>query len=139
MALNRRDANKIASTLSQNGQNVQFLYNGGDAIFTDDYRPPGNMLVYNAPGSSVTYVSGSNGCVPCHIRLSSWADVDNYRVTNSKCYSQHNINIESWSDHVNRYSHTRCRIPNCAKSGVDFGSDARSMQHFRNKHQGEAR
>ena len=134
MALSRRDASNIVSALSEGGQNVQFLYNDGDAVFTDTYRPPGNMFVYNAPGSTVKYVSGAYKCGTCQRGFDTKANLDAHEQANPKKCGQHQMCFDTWANHVNQHRHTSCPIPYCGKKGVDFGYDARFMQHFRNKH-----
>ena len=48
--------------------------------------------------------------------------------------SQHEVCFDDWDAHIRNEYHTQCPVPGCPKKGVDFESDARFMQHWRNKH-----
>jgi hypothetical protein len=39
-----------------------------------------------------------------------------------------------WKEHLAQVVHTRCPLAGCAKTGADFGSHQRFLQHWRNKH-----
>ena len=44
------------------------------------------------------------------------------------------MRFDSWGVHITAYEHRYCPKSGCAKSDVDFGSDSRFCQHWRNKH-----
>lgn len=133
MALSRRDAYAIAEALrSSTGQGVTVVYNEGHGVI--DGRHKKNILLYNAPGSTCEFVSGTYTCKSCNMDFDSEAKKERHDVDYPMACSKHYDCFESWTTHVAEYNHTECPIPGCAKAGVDFGTDSRFMQHFRNKH-----
>jgi hypothetical protein len=52
-----------------------------------------------------------------------------------KCYQHQSCFIQhGWKEHLQKVAHTRCPLIGCKKSGADFGTDKRFLQHWRNKH-----
>lgn len=132
MALSRKGTDSLARALQiSSGQPVTVLYNDGDAIIHDTYNC--NVAIYNAPGSTVTFV-GSAKCSSCNKTFSSEAEKEQHYRDYPKTCREHNHCFAYWSNHVDQYSHTMCPISGCAKSSVNFGSNVRFRQHFRNKH-----
>jgi len=52
-----------------------------------------------------------------------------------KCY-EHKRCMEKggWKKHLRSSYHTECPLVGCPKSGADFGTDQRFLQHWRKKH-----
>src|SRR5271156_2375480 len=61
-----------------------------------------------------------------------------HKKNKPKFCKKHTICHNSWHEHVNQHSHTKCPLDRegCprAKAGVDYGSDMAFMDHFRRRH-----
>lgn len=127
----------FSNQLSQSGHPTALVYNTGQLYV--DPNSSRHVAIYNAPGGQVHIAGNGAGgggiiCDYCGESFSTQAQRAEHGINLKYACRQHGMCFSSWRTHVNGYSHTMCPIPSCAKAGVDFGSDARFEQHFRNKH-----
>jgi hypothetical protein len=129
-----RGAQQMMNSLAtaEYGSNLTAIYNEGTVVIPTGRRDNSNVAVYNAPGGTVLLASSHN-CKHCGMSLgSNQAKVAHERMP-GYCRT-HNMCFESWTAHNAEYGHYHCGVSGCGKAGVDFGSDARYLQHFRHKH-----
>lgn len=135
MALSRQGIDALASAIrSSTSQAVTILYNQGHDVIDSHHKQP--IVIYNTPGSTFEFASSTIACSRCTMEFVA----DSLRVEHQYAYPKtcrlHKHCFVNWKDHVAmaQCTHTRCPIPGCAKAEVEFKTNARFLQHFRNKH-----
>lgn len=123
----------LSNQLSSSNYPSTLVYNTGNVNL--DPNSSRNVAIYNAPGGTVNILSsGSYSCHTCGERFNSQAAKEYHDMVEPYGCSQHKVCFDDWDAHIRNVYHTQCPKPGCPKKGVDFGSDARFMQHWRNKH-----
>lgn len=123
----------LATTQMINGRNITAIYNEGTIVVPTSRQDGGNIAIYNAPGATVLLQESYN-CDRCKQRFNSHAEKSEHNRLYPQTCTQHNMCLSSWQQHNFQCYHLYCGVWGCAKAGVNFGSDTRYMQHFRNKH-----
>lgn len=131
MSLVPRGAYTLSDALQKTNKPTTVLYNEGEAFFQPNANQ--NIAIYNAPGGNITFLSPIK-CKHCEKEFNSISEREQHYEDYTKTCSQHKVCFDRWTSHVNNSSHTKCPFPGCQKTGVNFGSNARFVQHFRNKH-----
>ncbi|KAK7225435.1 hypothetical protein V2G26_013438 [Clonostachys chloroleuca] len=128
---------------STNGNNIA-IYNAptGKIVMPANVADTNNLAIHNAPnGKIIMPTSGANGshkkaakCGRCRERFATREDKQAHRQAHPQSCKIHSKCFKSWRDHNDRYSHSYCGVADCERAGVDYGTNARYMQHFHGRH-----
>lgn len=138
-------------------QNLQSLLQGSNANITIDI----DTLNYTSDNSTFTpsptfqrsaftptspvqnsffpAFGGMQGSCACCLGYNSEGIGSSHEIEfPEKCWEHRTcLRNGGWVEHLRDVAHTRCPIVGCAKTGADFGSRERLLQHWRNKHPGQ--
>lgn len=129
----------FSSTIPPNS-NTLAIYNDGKLVVPAGVTSPTgqNIVVYNsargelliAPPAQSTKVA----CPRCRLEFNSSTEAQAHRKSMPEYCRVHSLCFDSWEEHNAENRHRRCGVVGCPKATVDFGNNARYLQHHRNKH-----
>lgn len=134
------NARNLSAALAGTGRPFLYIHNEGRASFTDTYQPDCNTICYNGPSSSVSFSGSGSGsktyywyhrCGLCKEVFDSKEEFMVHQENSPRFCKRHQMCLASWTEHVNRYAHTKCPVPGYSR---EYRSDVQFLEHFRRRH-----